>query len=234
MLQVIASNALDAALRELVPAFERQSGSEVSVSYRSTNQILERVRSGESADLLIAGRAAIDELVAAGKVVPGSRTDLAASGIAVCVKSGAPRPDIGTVEAFKRALLAASSIAHTATGQSGSYFAGLVDRLGIGEAVRAKAKVSAGGIIGELVTRGEAELGIQQASEVLAVPGVELVGPLPAEIQKVTVFAAGVCSGARDADTARALVEFLATASSAAVMRAKGLDPAEHGKFPSE
>jgi molybdate transport system substrate-binding protein len=227
MLKVLATNALDAVLRELVPGFERASGSRVSVAYLSTNQILERVKGGETADLLIAGLSAIDELIAAGRVAAGSRADLAASGIGVCVKSGAPKPDIGTVEAFKQALLAARSVAHTATGQSGSYFAGLVDRLGIGDAVRAKAKVSAGGIIGEFVARGEAELGIQQISEVLAVPGVELVGPLPPEIQKVTVFSAGICSGSREAEAARALVRFLTTGSAAAAMKAKGLEPVQ-------
>ena len=224
-MKLIASNALDAVLRELVPQFERESGNSVSVAYLSTNQMLERVKRGETADLLIAGRSAIDELIAAGKVAAGSRADLAASGIGVCVKSGAPKPDIGTVEAFKQALLAAKSVAHTATGQSGSYFAALVDRLGIGDAVRAKARVSAGGIIGEFVARGEAELGIQQVSEVLAVPGVELVGPLPSEIQKVTVFSAGICSGSRETEAARALVRFLTTASATAAMKAKGLEP---------
>jgi len=224
-MKVIASNALDAVLRELVPEFERASGSQVSVTYLSTNQILERVKAGETADLLIAGRTAIDELAAAGKVAAGSATDLAASGIGVCVRQGASKPDIGSVEAFKRALLAAKSVAHTATGQSGSYFAGLIDRLGIGDAVRAKAKVSAGGIIGEFVARGEAELGIQQISEVFAVPGVVLVGPLPPEIQKVTVFSAGTCSSSREQDTARALVRFLTNDTSVAAMKAKGLEP---------
>lgn len=226
MLTVLCTNALDAVLRELVPEFERASGQPISVSYKSTNQILDLVKGGEVADLLIAGRPAIDELAQDGKIAPASRTDLASSGIGVCVKAGAPRPDVSSVVAFKRALLAAKSVAHTATGQSGSYFAGLIDRLGIGDQIRAKAKVSAGGIIGEFVARGEAELGIQQISEVLAVPGVDLVGPLPPEIQKVTVFAAGICSASREAEAARALVRFLTTVSAAAAMKAKGLEPA--------
>jgi molybdate transport system substrate-binding protein len=227
MLKVLCTNALDAVLRELVPAFERASGHEVSVTYKSTNQIIDLVKAGEVADLLIAGQAAIEELAAAGNVAGGSSVNLASSGIGVCVRAGAPKPDIHSVEAFKRALLAAKSVAHTATGQSGSYFAGLIDRLGIGDQVRAKAKVSAGGIIGEFVARGEAELGIQQISEVLAVPGVDLVGPLPPEIQKVTVFAAGICSASREAEAARALVRFLTTTSAVAAMKAKGLEPAE-------
>ena len=224
-MKVLASNALDAALRELVPAFEHASGHAVSVSFLSTNQIVEQMKGSAIADLLIAARAAIDDLVATGTVFAGSRTDLAASGIGVCVRAGAPRPDIRTVDSFKRTLLSARSIAHTATGQSGSYFAALIDRLGIGAEVRAKAKVSAGGIIGEFVACGDAELGIQQISEVLAVPGVELLGPLPDEIQKVTVFSAGIARGARDPDAARAFVRFLASAPAAAAMKAKGLDP---------
>jgi len=224
MLTVLATNALDAPLRVLAPEFERTSGQQVSVSYKSTNQILDLVKGGEIADLLIAGRTAIDELAKAGKVEAGSRADLASSGIGVCVKAGAPRPDIGSVDAFKRALLAAKSVAHTATGQSGSYFAGLIDRLGIGDQVRAKARVSAGGIIGEFVARGEAELGIQQVSEVLAVPGVDLVGPLPPEIQKITIFAAAIHVGANLPEAAQALISFLVTAPAQRVMRAKGLE----------
>ena len=227
MLKVLCTNALDAVLRELVPEFERASGQRVSVSYKSTNQIIDLVKAGEVADLLIAGQAAIEELAAAGNVAGGSSVNLASSGIGVCVRAGAPKPDIHSVDAFKRALLAAKSVAHTATGQSESYFAGLIDRLGIGDQVRAKAKVSAGGIIGEFVARGEAELGIQQISEVLAVPGVDLVGPLPPEIQKVTVFAAGICAGTKQAEAAQALISFLTTAPAQRVMRAKGLEPAE-------
>ena len=226
MLRVLDTNALDAVLRELVPEFERASGHKASVSYKSTNQIIDLVKAGEVADLLIAGQAAIEELAAAGNVAGGSSVNLASSGIGVCVRAGAPKPDIHSVEAFKRALLAAKSVAHTSTGQSGSYFAGLIDRLGIGDQVRAKAKVSAGGIIGEFVARGEAELGIQQISEVLAVPGVDLVGPLPPEIQKVTVFSAGICGASRETEAARALVRFLTTTSAFAAMKAKGLEPA--------
>jgi molybdate transport system substrate-binding protein len=226
MLRVLCTNALDAALRELVPRFERESGQQVAIQYKSTNQIHDLIRGGESADVVIAGKAVIDQLAIEGRVAGGSRVDLASSGIGVCVKAGAPRPDISSVEAFKRALLAAKSVAHTRTGQSGSYFAALVDRLGIGDEVRAKARVSAGGIIGEFVARGEAELGIQQVSEVLAVPGVDLVGPLPAEIQKITVFSAAVHRDSKQGDAAKALIAFLAGASARQVMRAKGLDPA--------
>lgn len=226
MLRLLASNALDAPLRELIPQFERQSRFEVEVTYQSTNQILELATGGADADLLIAGRSAIDELARDGRVAAGSMVDLAASGIGVCVKSGAPRPDISSVDAFKRALLAAKSVAHTRTGQSGSYFAALIDRLGIGDAIRAKAKVQAGGIIGEVVARGDAELGIQQISEVLAVPGVDLVGPLPAGIQKVTVFAAAIGSRAKEKAAARSLIAYLGSAPALAVMKAKGLETA--------
>ena len=226
MLKVLCSNALDAPLQELVPQFRRESGIAVEVSYRSTNQIGEDVRGGRTADLLIAGRSVIDELAQGGKADAASITDVAASAIGVCVKSGAPRPDIGTVDAFRRTLLAAKSVAHSRTGQSGSYFAQLIDRLGIGDAIRAKAKTQAGGIIGEIVARGEAELGIQQVSEVLAVPGVDLVGLLPAEIQKVTMFTAATGAGSQETGAARSFVTFLRGATARSVMKAKGLEPA--------
>ena len=226
MIEILATNAMDAALRELIPAFERESGQRIAVSYHSTNQIVELVRGGAAADLLIAGRAAIDELASEGKIAPGATLDLAASGIGVCVRAGAPRPDIGTVEAFKRALLAAKSISHTSTGQAGSYFAALIERLGIAEQVKAKARVPAGGIVGEFVARWEAELGIQQISEVRAVPGVELAGPLPPEIQKMTVFSAGIRAGAQHAEEAWAFVDFLTSSSAQRAMKFNGLEPA--------
>jgi molybdate transport system substrate-binding protein len=225
VLKVLASNALDAPLRELAPQFEL-GGERIALEYHSTNQIVALVRGGAAADVLIAGRAAIDELAGEGRIAAGGTFDLAASGIGVCVRKGAPRPDIGTVEAFKHALLAAKSVAHTSTGQSGSYFAGLIERLGIGEQVRAKAKVQAGGIVGELVARGEAELGIQQIAEMLAAPGVELVGPLPPAIQKTTMFTAGICAGAPRSEAARSFVAFLRAPAGQRAMQACGLEPA--------
>jgi len=151
--------------------------------------------------------------------------DLASTGIGVCVRRGAPRPDISTLDAFKRALLNAKSIAHTTTGQSGVYFSGLIERLGIGTQVRAKARTQPGGIVGETVARGDAEIGIQQISEIYAASGADLVGPFPAEIQKFTVFSAGLFAGTRQEEAAQSLIQFLKTPASARVMKAKGLEP---------
>jgi molybdate transport system substrate-binding protein len=224
-LRVLATNALRTVILERVPQFDPARGHPVSADFDSTNRILGRLFDGEAADLVIATDAAIDELVARGKVITGSRVDLASAGIGVCVRAGAHWPDVGSVADFRRALLDAKSIAYTLTGQSGVYFAGVIERLGIASDIKAKAVVSAGGLIGEVVARGEAELGVQQISEILAVPGVELAGPLPPELQLMTLFSAGICTGTRQAETARALIRLLATPDTARLMRTKGLEP---------
>lgn len=224
-LRVLATNALRTVILERVPQFDLARGHPVSADFDSTNRILSRLLDGEAADLVIATGAAIDELVTRGKVIAGSRVDLASAGIGVCVRVGARRPDVGSVETFRRALLDAKSVAYTLTGQSGVYFASVIERLGIAAEIKAKAAVSAGGLIGEVVARGEAELGVQQISEILAVPGVELAGALPPELQLMTLFSAGVCTGTRQAETARALIRLLATPDTARLMRAKGLEP---------
>jgi len=224
-IKLLTTNAVRGSLLELLSAFEQASKHKVEASYYSTNQILDLIKGGEMADVVILTGPAIDELAKQGSVVNGSRTDLASTGIGVCVRKGAPRPDIRTLDAFKRALLDAKSIAHTTTGQSGVYFSGLIERLGIGAQVRGKARVQAGGIVGETVARGDAELGIQQISEIFAAPGADLVGPFPPEIQKLTVFSAGIFAGTRQAEAAKALIKFLTTPASARVMKAKGLEP---------
>jgi molybdate transport system substrate-binding protein len=224
-LKVLATNALRTVILERTPQFELARGHSVSTDFDSTNRILGRLFDGEAVDLVIATGAAIDELVTRGAVFAGSRVDLASAGIGVCVRAGARRPDVGSVAAFRLALLDAKSVAYTLTGQSGVYFASVIERLGIAAEIKAKAAVSAGGLIGEVVARGDAELGVQQISEILAVPGVELVGPLPAELQLMTLFSAGVCTGTRQAETARALIRFLATPDTAQLMRTKGLEP---------
>jgi molybdate transport system substrate-binding protein len=224
-LKLLTTNAVRGSLEELLPAFERQGKRKVEAFYYSTNQMMDLIKGGEMADVVILTGPALDELAKQGTVVNGSRTDLASTGIGVCVRKGAPRPDISTLDAFKRALLDARSIAHTTTGQSGVYFSGLIERLGIGAQVRAKARTQPGGIVGETVARGDAEIGIQQISEIYAAPGADLVGPFPPEIQKLTVFSAGIFSGTRQEDAARSLIEFLKTPASARVMKSKGLEP---------
>ena len=225
-LTLFTSNSTRGVLAELLPQFERTSGTRVSVSYDPALVMLKRIDAGESADLAILGQAAIDELAAKAKIVPDSRRTLARCGVGIGVRAGAPKPDISSVEALKRALLAAKSICHTTRGASGIHFSGVIERLGIADEVKAKAVRNEGGLIGELVVRGEAELAVQQIPELMAVPGIDLVGPLPQELQSISVVTAGIFTGSKEAAAARALLEFLALPSSARVFRAKGLEPA--------
>ena len=224
-LKLIATNAVRSVLDELVPPFERQSGHKVSISYTATAQTLERIKGGETTDLVIATAAGIDELTALGKVVRGSRVDLASSMIGVAVRAGAPKPDIRTIDAFKRALLDAKAIAYTAAGLSGIYFSKLIERLGIANEIKAKARIKPGGLIAEVVVAGEADLAVQMVSELLSVPGAELVGPLPEEINQVTIVSAGILTGARQSEAAKSLIRYLTTPSAARVIRGKGLEP---------
>jgi molybdate transport system substrate-binding protein len=224
-LKVLSSGAAAAVLPQLVPQFERASGHKVAVSYGSTNRIISRIRDGEASDVVIVNDAGIEELTQQGKIVAGSRVDLARTGLGIAVRRGAAKPDISTLEAFKQALLSARSIAHTATGASGVYFAALIERLGMAEKLKPRIRVIAGGLVGEIVARGETELGVQMVSEILAVPGAELVGPLPAEVQHLTMVCAGVFAGTAAGEAARSFIEFLATPAAGLAMKAKGLEP---------
>lgn len=212
-------------MEELLPAFERASGHKVSISYDTAILTLSRIKGGETADLVILSAPAIDELTKQGRIALGSSRTLARCGVGIAVRAGAPKPDIGSVEAFKRALLDAKSIAHTEAGASGIHFSGLIERLGIAAQVKAKARTRPGGLIGELVANGEAELAVQQIPELMAVAGIELVGPLPQELQSITTVTAAVFADARQPDAARAFLAFLSTPAAAGVFKANGLDP---------
>jgi molybdate transport system substrate-binding protein len=212
-------------MAELVPQFERANDCKIAISYDPAKVMLARIQKGETADLAILGSGAIDELVKQGKISAGSRRVLARCRVGVAVLAGKPRPDISSVEAFKRTLLGAKSVAYTQEGASGMHFAGLIERLGIAEQVKAKAVRQPGGLIGELVAAGKAEIAIQQIPELMAVAGIELVGPLPAEIQLVTVSSAGIFAGTKQAEAAQSFIRFLVTPAAARVMKAKGLEP---------
>ena len=226
-IKLFVSNSLRGALNDLLPAFERASGHHVEVSYDPAKVMMERIGRGETADALIIGGPAIDELVKQGKVAAGSRRAFASCGIGVAVRAGAKKPDIGTVEAFKRALLAAQSIAWTQQGASGIYFSGLIERLGIAAEIRPKAAQQPGGLIAEQLVQGKADLAIQQIPELMAVPGAELVGPLPKEIQQVTASSAGIFARSKNAQAAEELLTFLKSPASKTVLKAKGLEPAD-------
>jgi molybdate transport system substrate-binding protein len=189
-------------MAELVPQFEHANDCKIAISYDPAKVVLARIQKGETADLAITGSAAIDELVKQGKISAASRRTLARCSVGIAVLAGKPKPDIGSVAAFKRALLGAKSVAYTQEGASGMHFAGVIERLGIAEQVKAKAVRQPGGLIGELVAAGKAEIAIQQIPELMAVAGIELVGPLPAEIQLVTVSSAGIFAGTQQAGAA--------------------------------
>ena len=211
-------------MAELVPKFERANDCKIAISYDPAKVMLARIQKGETADLAITGSGALDELVKQGKILAGSRRALARCGVGIAVLAGKPRPDISSVAAFKRTLLAAKSVAYTQEGASGMHFAGLIERLGIAEQVKAKAVRQPGGLIGELVAAGKAEIAIQQIPELMAVAGIELVGPLPAEIQLVTVSSAGIFAGTQQAGAAQSFIEYLTAPAAARVMKANGFE----------
>ena len=196
-IKVLSTQATEQAYRELVPQFEQASGHKVTTIFTGTLDANKRVAAGETYDLLIMSSASIDEHIKGGKVVPGSRVDLAKSGVAVAVSAGAPKPDISTTEALKKTLLAAKSIGYS-TGPSGNYVISLFQRMGIADEVKPKLKQTPTGVfVASIIASGEAEIGFQQVSELIAAPGVDYVGPLPADIQQMTVSPAASWSGRR-------------------------------------
>jgi len=222
-MRVLSSLAIKEAYLELVPAFEAKMKQKVDTVWLGMVDILKRIKAGESPDMVIASQKALGELKSLGKVAVV--VDLAKSGVAVAVKKGAKRPDIGSGEAVKRALRAAKSIAYS-SGPSGVYLVELIQKWGIAGELKPKStQTPPGTAVGPLVARGEAEIGFQQMSELLPFSaGIDIVGPLPADLQIITTFSGGVHVAAREADAARALLAFLA--ASAPVLRKHGMEPA--------
>jgi molybdate transport system substrate-binding protein len=225
-IKLLTAGAMRAVVVAVVADFEKQTGHKVTLDNDTAGGLAKRIDGGEAFDVAIITPAVVDDLAKKGKIVPGSRIDLAKVGMGVAVKEGAATPDIGSVEAFKRTLLAAKSVAYIdpkAGGSSGIYFDKLLDRLGIADQVRSKAKLKAGGYVAELVANGEAEIAIHQISEIVPVKGVTLAGPLPAEIQNTTVYSAGIGSAAKDDAAAKALVAFLAGPAIDPILKSKGM-----------
>ena len=222
-IKVLASAAVKSAYLELQPEFEQLTGYRLVTDWAPTADMAKRVAGGEPIDLVIMATDRIDELMKSGRIVPGSRVDLARSGIGVATRAGAPAPDLTSVEAFKRALASSKSIVYS-TGLSGIYVAGLLKRLGIAEELKPKIRQVSGAPIGEIVARDEAEIGFQQMSELFPVAGIRST-PLPAEIQHVFAFAAGIPAAARYPEAARALARYLTTPAAAAAIRKTGLEP---------
>jgi molybdate transport system substrate-binding protein len=228
-IKVLTAGAFKQVLLALLPAFEQQTGHKVTVENDTVGALTKRIEGGEGFDLAVLTPAAVDDLTKKGKFAVGSRKNLARVGVGVVVKEGAPKPDIGSVDAFKKALLAAKSVAYidpAAGGSSGIYVAGLLDKLGVAADVKAKAKLIPGGAVAEHIARGEAELGIHQISEILPVKGVTLVAPLPADIQNYTVYAAGLGANAKESAAAKMLLDALAGPASAEVLKSRGMQPA--------
>ena len=223
-MKVFSSLAIKAAYQELVPQFEKSSGRKVDTEWVGMADIRKRLGAGETPDLVIGSAALIDEFVSAGTLK--ARTNLGQSGVAVAVRKGAPRPDISSADAVKRALLNAKSIVYS-SGPSGVYLATLFDKWGITEQMKKTAlQTPPGVLVAELVAKGERELCFQQMPELLQVSGIDIVGPLPAEIQTMTTFSAGIHAKAKDADTAAALVKFLTSPDARLVMQRRGLEAA--------
>src|SRR5215467_9731716 len=228
-IKVLTAGAFKQVLLSLVPDFEKQTGHKVTVENDTVGALSKRIEGGEVFDLAVLTPAAVNDLAAKGKFVAGSRHNLARVGVGVVVKEGAPKPDIGSVDAFKQALLAAKSVAYidpASGGSRGIYVAKLLEQLGIADQVKPKQKLKQGGYVADLIAGGEAELGIHQISEIVPHPGVSLVGPLPKEIQNYTTYAAGVASAAQDKDAATALVKFLSGPRTAEILKSKGMEPA--------
>ena len=225
--KVLTAGAMKAVVLELVPQFEKETGHKVIVDNDTAGGLARRIQGGEAFDLAVITPGVLNDLAAKGKIVGDSRANVARVGVGVVVKDGAPVPDIGSVDAFKRTLLAAKSVAYidpASGGSSGIYLASLFDKLGIAADIKPKAKLKQGGYVAELIANGEAELGIHQISEILPVKGVKLAGPLPAEIQNYTTYAAAVSTDAKQEDAARALIRLLTGPAADSVLKARGME----------
>lgn len=224
-LKVLTSNSQRGVLAALGPEFQRSTGFELSISYDPAQVMLRRIAAGETADVAILSRAAIDTLTAQGKIESAGRRLLGRCGAGIAVKSGAVKPDIASVDTLRRALLEVKSIIFTSEGASGLHFATVIEQLGIAAAIRAKAHQQPGGLVASRVASGEVEMAVQQIPELLAVPGVDLVGPLPEPVQAYSMVTGGIFANSKHRDAAQLLLAFLVTPEAKRVFCAAGLAP---------
>lgn len=208
---------------EVVPLFERASGTKVEIEFRLTSVLTKEIEDGAAFDIALLPRPELNALAQSGKIAAASTVDITRSAVGLAVGAGGPKPDIATVAAFKRALLAARSIAYS-DGPSGAYIAALLQRLGIAAEMEPKTRLTSRPVA-ELVAAGEAEIGLQQIVAILPVKGAELVGPLPSELQNVIIYAAGLSGAAQNLATAQNFIAFMRTEEVARLMRGKGLEP---------
>jgi molybdate transport system substrate-binding protein len=222
-LKILCGGAMKSLMVEVVPLFERASGDKVEIKFALTSALQKEIEAGADFDIALLPRPELDALARAGRIAAGSQTDITRSAVGFCVRAGAPKPDIGTVGALKRTLLAAQTIGYS-DGPSGAYIAQLLVRLGIAEAVKDKTRLTSRPVA-EIVAEGEAEVGMQQIVAILPVKGADLVGPLPGELQNIIVYTAGVSAGSQNSAAARVLIAFMATPDVARLIRAKGMEP---------
>ena len=224
-IKVWTARAIATVLAEIGPEFERMTGHKLKVTSDLPPAFARRALASEQFDVFISGSAPVDEWIKAGRIIAETRKDIARSGIGVGVRAGARKPDVSSVEAFKRTLLEAKSITYLRVG-SGIYIAGLVERLGIAGAIKSKVTRPESDIVSELVAKGDVELGLVVITQILTTPGVELAGPLPAEIQSYVMFTAGVSANSREPEAARQLTQFLTSPTAIPVIKAQGMEPA--------
>jgi molybdate transport system substrate-binding protein len=224
-LKVLSGNGPRAAVRELCSQFERATGNKIDLHFGVNPEVKQKIEAGESFDVVVGNPPIIDALIKDGTVV-GPRADIGRSGLGVAVRSGSPKPDISSVETFKRTLLAAKSVAFPGKGASGLYFVSLLDRLGIKAEMQSRLKPMAAEDTVEVVARGEADMVVVVATRLVDVPGVDVVGPIPEELRTKIGFAAGLSTSAKQPEAAKALIKFLTAPAAAATLKAKGVEPA--------
>ncbi len=225
-LKLLSSMATRELLNELVTQYQRSTGQAVISEAAGGVDVAKRVRAGEAVDVVVLSSTAIDSLIAAGSLLPDSRIDLVKSGVAIAVRAGAPHPDVTSAEAVKRAVLAAKTLSYS-TGPSGVYLEKLFERWGILEQIRSRIVVPPPGVpVGSLIAGGQVELGFQQLSELMTLPGIEVVGPLPADIQTITLFSGGISGGCTRPELARALLGYMASPAATEAKRRHGMEPA--------
>jgi molybdate transport system substrate-binding protein len=222
-IKILSGGAMRSLMLDVVPLFERASGTKVDVRFALTSVLQKDIEAGAVFDIALLPRPELDALAQAGKIAAGTQTDVTRSAVGLAVRAGAPKPDIGTIEAFKRTLQTAKSVGYS-DGPSGAYIANLFERLGIADEMRPKAKLTSR-LVAEIVAEGEAEVGMQQIVAILPVKGAELVGPLPSELQNIIVYAAGFAAGSAQSGAARTFIAFMAMPEVVNLIRAKGMEP---------
>ena len=222
---ILAGQGVISAVRDLAPAFAQASGNKVTVSYEVGTGLMDKVNSGAAADVVTHYPNMIDELIKQGKVRAGTGAVIARAGLGVAVKAGAPKPDLSSAEAFKRAMLAAKTVAYSRTGASGLMAAKLMQRLGIADELKSRTVLVDGVPVAAVVAKGEAEIGIQQINVILPVAGIDYAGPLPPELQDYVAFGAGVLTVSKAPEAATALVKFMSSPQAGPLIRKSGMEP---------